>query len=190
MDFGKLFSSYSRIIVELGMGNGKLLESLAKDDACSLYLGIELKSELCDQARSRITVDNNLQIMNGSFEEVILDFPDASVDRFMCVLPDPVYIDEKRQQEWAPLYRTVHAKLKNSGTFQLITELTNDLLQPVSHSEYSTWANWLHATFSSIGFLILNQYEGAPAGYFSRCLDQFRGDTKRIRITTLEMGKF
>ena len=190
MDFGKLLSSYSRIIVELGMGDGKLLENLAKVDPVSLYLGIELKSQLCDQARSRIALDNNLLIMNGSFEKVIREFPDASVDRFICVLPDPAYIDEKRQQKWVPFYRLVHVKLKNSGTFQLITELTNDLLQPVSPSEYSRWASWLNATFSSIGFIILNQYEGAPIGYFSRCLDQFRGDTERIRITTLEMGKF
>ncbi len=191
MDFGNLFSSYSKIIVELGMGDGRLLESLVENDASSssLYLGIELKKELCEHARSRMQFRNNILIIDGSFEEVLVDFPDASVDHFMVVLPDPAYIDEKKQQKWIPFYKMVNAKLKNNGTLRLITEITDDLLQPVSDSEYFRWTSWLHTIFSSISFLVLDLHEGAPVDYSSNCLDQFRGDQKRIRMTTLEMGK-
>lgn len=191
MDYVNFFSSYSKIIVELGMGDGKMLESLAKNDASSssLFLGIELKTELCMQARSRMMHDNNILIINGSFEEVLVDFPDVSVDRFMAMLPDPAYIDEMKQEKWIPFYKVVYDKLKNNGTLQLITEITNDLLQPVSNNEYFRWASWLSSIFSSMKFLVLDQYEGPPIGYFSNCLEQFRGDPKRIRITTLEMMK-
>lgn len=186
MDFARLFSSHPKVAVELGMGDGRLLESLAKNDS-GLYVGIELSSEQCGQARSRIALDNVL-ILDGSFEDIVPAFPDASVGRFVAVLPDPTYIDEKKQDRWKPFYKMVHAKLKPGGTFQLVTEITDELLQPVSDSDYERWSGWLAASFSSIGFTV-NRREGAPSEYSSRCLDQFRGDPERIRITTLDMIK-
>jgi tRNA G46 methylase TrmB len=186
MDFACPFSSYPKVTVELGMGDGRLLESLAKSGS-GLFVGIELSSEQYKQASSRITLDNVL-ILNGSFEEIVSSFPDASVDRFIAVLPDPEYVDEKKQDRWKPFYKTVHAKLKYDGTFQLITEITDELLQPVSNSAYERWAGWLATSFSSIGFMV-NEHEGVPAGYSSRCLDQFRGDSERIRMASLDMAR-
>ncbi len=186
MDFAKLFSSYPKVTVELGMGDGRLLESLAKSDS-GLYVGIEINSEQCVQARSRISLDN-VVIIDGSFEDVVPAFPNASIDRFIAVLPDPAYIDEKKQDRWKPFYKMVHAKLKKNGTFQLVTEMTDELLQPVSAGDYERWSAWLAASFSSIGFIV-DRHEGAPARYSSRCLDQFRGDPERIRIATLDMTK-
>jgi len=186
MDFAKLFSSYPKVTVELGMGDGRLVESLAKSGP-GLYVGIEISSEQCTQARSRISLDN-VVIIDGSFEDVVPAFPDASVDRFIAVLPDPAYIDEKKQERWTPFYKTVHSKLKQNGTFQLVTEMTDELLQPVSDSDYQRWSGWLATSFSSIGFMV-DRHEGAPARYSSRCLGQFRGDPERIRIATLDMTK-
>lgn len=170
------------------MGNGKLLESLAKRDSGSLYVGIELDSDQCMQAKSRIALDNAV-ILSGSFEEIVLTFPNESVDRFIAVLPDPGLIDEKKQDRWMPFYRVVYSKLKQGGTLELVTEITDELLQPVSDERYSQWSSWLRDSFLSIGFGLKSQYEGAPAEYSSRCLDQFRGDTERIRMTTLELAK-
>ncbi|HEX2558333.1 MAG TPA: methyltransferase domain-containing protein [Nitrososphaera sp.] len=186
MDFAKVFSSHPKVTVELGMGDGRLLESLAKNDS-GLYVGIELNSEQCGQARSRIALDNVL-ILDGSFEDIVPAFPDTSVDRFVAVLPDPAYIDEKKQDRWKPFYKVVNAKLKPGGTFQLVTEMTDELLQPVSDGDYERWSGWLAKSFSSIGFIV-DRREGAPARYSSRCLDQFRGDPERIRIVTLDMAK-
>jgi tRNA G46 methylase TrmB len=186
MDFAKLFSSHPIVTVELGMGDGRLLESLAKSGS-GFYLGIELSREICAQARSRIALDNTL-ILGGSFEDIVPAFPDASVDRFIAVLPDPTYIDEKKQDKWKPFYKTVRVKLKPGGMFQLVTEITDELLQPVSDDDFERWSEWLATNFSSIGFKV-NLCEGAPDGYSSRCLDQFRGDPDRIRIATLDMIK-
>lgn len=181
------FSPYPRVTIELGMGDARVLESLAKRDSGSLYVGIELDSELCAQARARIALAN-VEIINGSFEDIIPAFPDGSVDRFIAVLPDPAFIDEKRKVRWKPFYRTVRAKLKPGGTFQLVTEITDELLQPVDDKDYVKWATWLETSMFSIGFTLKNRHEGAPAEYSSRCLDEFRGDPERIRILTLELA--
>ncbi len=182
------FSSWPRVIVELGMGDGRLLESLAKSDSDSLYVGIELDPEQYRQAQARITL-GNVKILSGSFEDILPTFPDRSVDRFIAVLPDPAYIDEKKQELWSPFYRVVLEKLKDAGTFELVTEITDELLQPVSEEAYRKWTDWLKSIFLSIGFSLKGHREGAPDRYRSRCLDQFRGDPERIRLTTLELEK-
>lgn len=182
------FSSYPRVIVELGMGDGGLIESLAKRDSSSLHVGIELDNDQCRQAQSRIAL-SNVVILIGSIEDIVPTFPDESVDRFIAVLPDPGFIDEKKQSRWKPFYKVVYSKLKSGGTLELVTEITDELLQPVSDEQYGKWADWLRASFLSIGFALANQHEGAPSQYSSRCLDQFRGDAERIRMTTLELAK-
>ena len=182
------FFSWPKVVVELGMGDGRLLESLARSDASSLYLGIELDPELCRLAESRAAIAN-MKILKGSFEDIVPAFPNGSVDRFIAVLPDPGYIDENKQVLWKPLYKTAYAKLKIAGTLELVTEMTDELLQPVGNEEYKKWAEWLKSSFLSIGFALKSQQEGAPAQYSSRCLDQFRGDPERIRLTTIELAK-
>jgi tRNA G46 methylase TrmB len=182
------FSSYPRVIVELGMGDGRVLESIAKSDESCLYVGIELDNEQCEQARARIALAN-VEILNGSFEDIVPTLSDRSVDRFIAVLPDPAFIDEKKEGVWKPFYRTVHAKLKAGGTFQLVAEITDELLQPVGDAEYSRWTDWLESSMLSVGFALKSRQEGSPAQYSSRCLDQFRGDRERIRMTTLELAK-
>jgi tRNA G46 methylase TrmB len=179
---------YPRLIVELGMGDGTLLETLAKHDRNSIYIGIELNNEQCVQARSRITL-SNIIILNRSFEELVPTFLDESIDQFIAVLPDPAFIDKKRQEQWKPLYKSVYYKLKKEGRLQLVTELTDDLLQPVSDDRYSAWADWLRSCFISLGFTLAGQQEGAPRQYVSRCIKQFSGDPKRIRMTTLDLVK-
>lgn len=190
-DLAKRILSSPKVVVELGMGDGRLLESLARHDPSSLYIGIELDSGQCRQAESRMMMLalGNVVIVSASFEEAVPAFPDASIDRFIAVLPDPAFIDQGRQEKWAPFYSTVYAKMKKGGQFQLVAEITDELLQPVGDYQYAEWAGWLKATFQSIGFALESQHEGAPAGYSSRCLDQFRGDPERIRMSTINLVK-
>jgi len=179
---------FPRVVVELGMGDGRLLESLARNDSRALHVGIEVDGEQCRQARSRIRLGNVL-VLNGAFEEILQQFPDASVDTFLAVLPDPQYIDDNKAGSWGPLYMMVHRKLKSTGEFRLITEVTDELLQPVSDRRYSEWTDRLRAEFLSLGFVISGWHEGAPPEYSSRCLDQFRGDPQRIRLVTFDLAK-
>ena len=177
-----------RLIVELGTGDGTLLETLAKQDCNSIYIGIELNREQCMQARSRIILSNVI-IVNKSFEDLVPTFQDESIDQFIAVLPDPAFIDKKREEQWKPFYRAVYSKLKKGGRLRLVTELTDELLQPVSDDDYSRWANWLKSSFLSLGFALAGQNEGIPRQYLSRCLQQFRGEPQRIRMITLDLLK-
>lgn len=170
------------------MGDGRLLEVLAKRNPNVMYVGIELDNDQCVQAQSRITLPN-VTIINSSFEDIVPKFLDESVDQFIIVLPDPAFIDQKKEKQWTPFYKFVYSKLKKQGRLQLITELTDDLLEPISDNQYSAWAQWLKSCFLSIGFSLASQEDGAPREYSSRCIDQFRGDPKRIRMITLDLVK-
>ena len=182
------FSSWPRIVIELGMGDGRLIESLASRDVHTLYVGIELDNKQCDQARARISL-TNLVILSGSVEDIVPTLYDNSVDHFISILPDPEFIDEKKHDRWKVFYTTLSSKLKRGGIFELVTELTDELLQPVDEAEYGRWVTWLGECFLSIGFIPKSQRDGSPTQYSSRCLDQFRGDNARIRMVTFEFEK-
>ena len=179
---------YPRRVVELGIGDGTLLESLAKRDRNSIYIGIELDNEQCVQARSKIALSNVI-IVNSSFEDLVPTFQDESIDQFIAVLPDPAFIDQKKEERWKPFYKSLYYKLKKQGRFRLVTELTDELLQPVSDDRYLAWADWLKSCFISLGFTLAGQQEGAPRQYLSRCIKQFRADPERIRMITLDLLK-
>jgi hypothetical protein len=112
-----------------------------------------------------------------------------SIDQFIVVLPDPAFIDEKREERWKPFYKSVYCKLKKQGRLVLVTELTDELLQPVSDDQYFAWADWLKSCFLSLGFTLASQHDGAPRQYLSHCIKQFRGDSERIRMITLDLLK-
>ena len=170
------------------MGDGILLETLAKRDGNSMYIGIERDNEQYVQARSRITLSNVI-LMNSSFEDIVPTFLNESIDQFLVVLPDPTYIDEKSEEQWKPFYKSVYYKLKKEGRLLLVTELTDELLQPVSDDQYFVWADWLRSCFLSLGFTLASHYDGAPRQYLSRCIKQFKGDPQRIRMITLDLLK-
>jgi tRNA G46 methylase TrmB len=179
-----------KVIVELGMGDGRLLKTLSENDhdINSLYIGIESNKCRYQQAVSQIKLIN-VKLLNGSFEHILPTFPDNSLYHVISVLPDPKYIDQLKQHKWKFLYEIVYKKLKNYGTLELVTEITDDLLQEVSDQVYNKWVKWLTYTFKSIGFQIVSAREGAPEEYSSQCLDQFRADPKRIRMMTLDLKK-
>jgi tRNA G46 methylase TrmB len=180
----------SKVIVELGMGDGSLLKIMSENehDNNSFFIGIELDKCQYERAMSQIKLVN-VKLLNGSFEDILPTFPDNSVYRVISVLPDPKYIDQLKQQKWKFVYEIVYKKLKNHGTLELVTEITDDLLQEVSDQVYTRWVEWLAYTFQSMGFQIVTIKEGTPEEYSSQCLDQFRADPKRIRMVTVNMKK-
>jgi tRNA G46 methylase TrmB len=180
----------SKVIVELGMGDGLLLKTMSENDHDnnSFYIGIELDKCRYEKAMSQIKLVN-VKLLNDSFEHILPTFPDNSLYRVISVLPDPKYIDQLKQHNWKFLYKIIYKKLKNYGVLELITEITDDLLQEVSDHVYNRWVEWLTYTFQSMGFQIVTFREGAPEEYSSQCLDQFRADPKRIRMVTLDLKK-
>lgn len=204
MSSGKLMrlsfalKSSSKVIVEFGMGDGRLLKKLVEKDSdvklntnttTLTYIGIELDRKQFEVAEWHMKLDKNVILLNASFEEILPMFPDGSIDQILDVLPDPAYIDRPNQSRWQSFYKIAYSKLKTGGLLRLVTEITDDLLQPVSDEAYDNWVQWLSRIFRSIGFTITDCMDRAPQEYSTRCLTQFRGDAERIRIVTLDLVK-
>lgn len=196
---GSAVENSSSVIVELGMGDGELLKLMVEND-CDItirpnkktprYFGIELDKEAFGVAKSLIKDGNrDILLLNGSFEHILPNFPDNSIDQILEVLPDPDFIDNAYQSRWKLFYEIVYSKLKIGGLLRLVTEITGDLYEPVSDDVYEKWVAWLSQTFESLGFTIIECKGGAPPEYSSRCLLQFRGDPLRIRMVTLDLVK-
>lgn len=183
-------STFHKVVVELGIGDGQLLEKIVRDrnstDTC--YVGIEIDANQIQLARDRLR-EKNVYLVNESFEKTVSYFPDKYVDEFIFVLPPPGYIDKDTESRWFPFYREIFNKLKDIGSFTMVTEIINDLLQPVTDSEFKIWKNWLINKFMSLGFIIKEFHDGSPEYFNSHYLEQFRGDTSRIRIVTLILIK-
>lgn len=190
--------NYDKIIIEIGSGDGRLLHNLSNlyDRDKVLLIGIEI--DHAQYIDSCIGIDGdeeweknkNIQFINEPFEDVLANFNDNSVDTVISVLPHPKYIDPINQNTWIPIYKTILDKIKVCGYFILVTELIDELLQPVSPSNYIVWKRWLIKTFSLMGFEICRIIDGGAPSYFSsHYLDKFMNDPERIKIISLIMIK-
>ena len=184
-----IISKYEKVFVELGSGDGRLLKKLVGDETSRniLAIGIELDTSQYEKSCD-LMEKNNIHFVNNSFEVLLPDFPDESIDSIISVLPAPRYIDSDYQELWVPFYQIVLKKLKETGSLILVTELTDDLFQPVSASDFVAWKYWLESVFISIGFK-LRTIDGVPSNFSSQFLDQFKGDPERIKIVTMIMRK-
>ncbi|HET8848081.1 MAG TPA: methyltransferase domain-containing protein [Nitrososphaeraceae archaeon] len=183
-------SKFQKVIVELGIGDGQLLQDVVKrrqrPDTC--YVGIEIDEKQIQLAGQKLR-EKNVYLINESFEKVVLCFPDNYVDEFILVLPSPDYIDKSKESQWSSFYRDIFTKLKVNGSLLIITEIINDLLEPVTDYEFKIWKNWLIDKFISLGFVIRETYDDSPKNFRSRYLEQFKGDKSRIKIVTLILTK-
>ena len=192
-------SESQKIIVELGMGNGRLLKKLLEvnrdtsqstiNEKTPMYIGIEVNSSDYNKAKSLLQGFTNVTLINGSFEQLINDFSDHSIDEIISVLPDPDFIDVEKQDQWQKFYRVMNRKMSTHGRLRLVTELIDDLLQPVSEEIYNIWIHWIINTFEDVGFSLMRIVEGSPAEYESECLERFKADPERIRLATFDFIK-
>ncbi len=190
-DSTKPLYSHRKIIVEIGSGDGRLLNNLASlyhmDDNV-LLIGIEIDEPQYRNSCAQIK-RGNVRFINDEFENVLASFSDETVDTVISVLPHPDYIDRAHQQKWEPVYKVILDKMKPCGHFILVTELTDELLEPVSVSDYKVWKGWVVETFGLIGFDVAKVMDGAPLYFSSHYLDKFKNDPQRIKIITLVLTK-
>jgi hypothetical protein len=99
------------------------------------YVGIENDAKQIQVARDKLR-ENNVYLINESFEKVLSFFPDSYADEFIFVLPPPNYIDRAKESLWIPFYQDIYKKLKERNS-TIVTEIINDLLEPVTHDEFN-----------------------------------------------------
>lgn len=176
--------------MELGIGDGQLLEKLVRErnSTNTCYVGIEIDAKQLQLAQHKLK-EKNVYLVNESFEKTVSCFPDKYVDEFIFVLPPPNYIDKGMERVWSPFYHEIFNKLKDNGSLTMVTEIFNDLLEPVTEYEFKIWKNWLINKFMSLGFIIKEFHEDSPRYFSSHYLEQFRGDSSRIKIVTLVLIK-
>ena len=183
-------SKFRKVVVELGIGDGQLLEKVVRNQKSTntCYVGIEIDAKQIQVARDKLR-ENNVYLINESFEKVLSCFPDNYADEFIFVLPSPNYIDRAKESLWISFYQDIYKKLKEKGTLTIVTEITNDLFEPITDNEFRTWKNWLICRFVNLGFMIKESLDDSPVYYSSHYLEQFRGDRSRIKIITLILIK-
>ncbi len=170
-----------KTIVELGCGDGVLLNRLSRIYKNSLLIGIELNHEMFKSSLSILNAEN-VKLINDSFEDIVPTFENNSIDRFLVVLPDPKYIDSQNQKKWKKFYAKIFEKLKKNGIFIIITEITNELLNPVSLEQYNTEIDKIEEIFNSIGFKTFKKSQQYPSIYSTSLLKKFSRDKDRIRL--------
>ena len=177
-----------KLVVELGMGDGRLIKELSEKEKENYFIGIEINTERFQEASSNIK-SNNVKLINNSFDEVLPLFGDNSISKVIYILPDPKFIDKNHIQEWSRLYKIIYNKLEQKGSFILITEITDALLRPVSDELFFEEMIWMKEFFESIGFAVMDCSEGPPENYNTYFLKIFKGDTKRIRMIYFKFVK-
>jgi tRNA G46 methylase TrmB len=177
-----------KLVLELGIGDGNLIKLLAEKNQDYYFIGIEKKESYFNKAKSSIK-SKNVKILHTSFEAVLPLFEDNSIYKVISVLPDPKYIDKNYKSNWEILYKVIYKKLVRQGKLILITEITDELFQPVSNNEFYKEVEYLKQIFQSIGFIVLNVFEGYQENYITSFLQEFSGDPKRIRIINFEFTK-
>jgi tRNA G46 methylase TrmB len=177
-----------KLVVELGMGDGNLINSLSEKDRDYYFIGIEKQESYFEKAKYNIK-SQNVKLLNTVFEDVLPLFEDSSIHKIISVLPDPKYIDTNYSRNWEILYKTIYKKLVKEGKFILITEITDALFQPVSDYEFYKEVENLKQIFQSMGFIILHAFEGHQENYMTSFLQEFNGDPERIRIINFEFTK-
>jgi hypothetical protein len=183
-------SRYQKVIVELGMGDGNLIDHLRKNEIIknSIFIGIEIDEKKHDDACDRLGT-SQVCLIRDDFEKIIHEFPKHSIDEAIAVLPHPKYIDSSLANCWVPFYKILLGKLKINGVLTIVTELTNDLLEPITEDEYQNWKKSLISIFLSIGYRIKRSFQGTPKGYRTTLLESFKADPLRIKILTIELKR-
>ncbi|NOJ29164.1 MAG: hypothetical protein DA328_03240 [Nitrososphaeraceae archaeon] len=170
-----------KTIIELGCGDGVLINRLSKMYKNYLLVGIELSNEKFQNSVNLVAA-KNVKLINDSFENIVPKLENNSIDKFLAILPDPKYIDLRNQNSWKNFYVKVFEKLEKNGVLIIITEITNELLNPVSQEQYNSEINKIEHIFRSIGFKTVHVSHNYPSIYSTNLLKKFSKDPDRIKI--------
>jgi tRNA G46 methylase TrmB len=118
---------YLRVNLEIGMGRGELLQSMATDNWAEYFIGIGRDQNGVFRAKSRFTVldPQNASAFWGDAQKLLPAISDASIDNFLMVLPEnstPIAADEGRSS-FRSMVAILTRKLARGGSLRILTDL-------------------------------------------------------------------
>ena len=75
-----------KIVVELGMGDGNLINSLSEKYQDYYFIGIEKQESYFTKAKYNIK-SQNVKLLHTLFEDILPLFEDSSITKIISVLP-------------------------------------------------------------------------------------------------------
>lgn len=128
-EWSKLFTNSNPIHVEIGMGKGQFIHTLAKNNKNINYIGIEMYSSVLYRAIERQTSDpqDNLKLLRFDAKNLLDIFDKDEVDRIYLNFSDPWPKDRHAKRRltsinFLNMYKII---LKDEGYIQFKTDNRN-----------------------------------------------------------------
>jgi tRNA G46 methylase TrmB len=179
---------YSNIILEVGIGDGILLNVLCNKHKNIYYIGVENNINLFEKANSNICC-RNVMIINDTIESTLEKIPNTFLNKVIIVFPDPKFINLNYKNNWKSLYLSIFKKLKNNGILEIITEVTDPLFREVTNDLYEKTIFNLINIFKSIGYYFNSWEQEIPYDYNSFFIEKFKKYPNKIKVVTLNFQK-
>src|SRR6476646_130838 len=108
--------NYKKIIIEIGSGDGRLLNNLAEfyDKKKTYLIGIETDKEqyFCSCEKIKKSTTNNIEFINEPFENVFLKLDENTNNKIISIITHTLKINKIKQNKKKSIYKTVLKKIK------------------------------------------------------------------------------
>jgi len=126
----ELPSAFQRVKLEIGIGNGDALISMAAADRESLYIGVEVHRPGIGRCLNNIHLQglDNVRLISHDAVEVLLNmFEAGSLDQILLFFPDPWHKKRHHKRRIVNRYfrDLAHSCLKQGGVFHAATDWQN-----------------------------------------------------------------
>lgn len=124
--WNRVFKNDSPIHIEIGMGKGQFLTTLARQNPCVNYIGIEKYSSVLLRALQRMETEplENIRFLCEDAETLCDVFAEGEIDRIYLNFSDPWPKDRhaKRRLTSRQFFHRYHQFLKKDGTVEFKTD--------------------------------------------------------------------
>ena len=120
--------SFLRINMLVGYFKGELIYRMANDVWSEFFIGIGEDQNEISYAKSKFTELEplNASVFWGNPTKLLPNIPDCSIDNFIINLASSRQEIPTNKESFSSLINTINNKLVNSGTLQIITDVSKD----------------------------------------------------------------
>ena len=120
--------SFLRINILIGNFKGEIIYRIANDIWSEFFIGIGEDQNEISYAKSKFTELEplNASVFWGNPTKLLPNIPDGSIDNFIINLPSSRQDIMTNKESFFSLISTINNKLTNSGTLQIITDLSKE----------------------------------------------------------------